>query len=98
MPSKEEIARRKKLVGSVVAQKRAAEEATMPISKADLKSLFNFLDQTIGVSACDHSLRHTRSFLVAHHLPEAAVVPWLGEHGGYCDCEVLANVEDHWGE
>jgi hypothetical protein len=25
-------------------------------------------------------------------------VPWLREQGGYCDCEVLANVEDRFGE
>jgi hypothetical protein len=26
------------------------------------------------------------------------IVPWLREHGGYCDCEVLANVEDEFSE
>jgi hypothetical protein len=27
----------------------------------------------------------------------ATVIPWLREQGGYCDCEVLANVEERWG-
>ncbi len=25
-------------------------------------------------------------------------VAWLAEYGGGCDCEVIANVEDRWGE
>ena len=40
-----------------------------------------------------------RAFLesaIVQNLPEATVIPWLGEYGGYCDCEVLANVEQEW--
>ncbi|HEV8694469.1 MAG TPA: DUF2695 domain-containing protein [Lysobacter sp.] len=30
------------------------------------------------------------------NLPAAPVLAWLGRYGGYCDCEVLFNVEDRW--
>ncbi|MBD7923165.1 DUF2695 domain-containing protein [Xanthomonas sp. Sa3BUA13] len=54
--------------------------------------MFEYLDGALSVG-CDHSLRFTRRFLQDHDLPEAAILPWLGEYGGFCDCEVLANVE-----
>jgi hypothetical protein len=30
-------------------------------------------------------------------MPVAMVIHWLRDQGGYCDCEVLANVEERWG-
>ncbi len=33
-----------------------------------------------------------------HGLDVERIVSWLRKHGGYCDCEVLANVEDKFGE
>lgn len=44
------------------------------------------------------SLRLTTAFLESKKLDVQRVVPWLREHGGYCDCEVLANVEDGFGD
>ena len=70
----------------------------MPISRADLGELFDFLDDELGREPCDHSLSRTRSFLAARQLADVAILPWLGEYGGYCDCEVLANVEERWGD
>jgi hypothetical protein len=60
-----------------------------------LAALFNHLDEARS-AGCDHSRRFARQFLVARSLSASAIVPWLGEHRGYCDCEVLANVEDAW--
>lgn len=63
----------------------------MPMSKSDLKALFDYLETQD--SACDNTLKGTSEFLAAHSLDREKIVPWLQEHGGYCDCEVLANVE-----
>jgi Protein of unknown function (DUF2695) len=75
----------------------------MPISKTDLRSLFELLDSTLFERRgdqtwcyCDHTLRRTREFLQSRSLPEDAIAAWLGEYGGYCDCEVAANVTDYW--
>jgi len=75
---------------------RNTEEARMPISRADLTRLFEHLEGAL-VNGCDHTLRFTREFLASRQLPEATITPWLGEYGGFCDCEVLANVEERWG-
>ena len=58
--------------------------------------LFNHLDEVFGNEGCDHTLKITKSFLENRRLNPEKIIPWLGEHGGYCDCEVLANVEESW--
>lgn len=95
MTSQQERDRRKALVREIARRKRQEEEARMPITKPDLAALFDHLDEALA-EGCDHSLRLTRAFLASRSLSEEAIVPWLGEYGGYCDCEVLANVEDAW--
>lgn len=97
MPSKDEIARRKALGRTIARKESAAAEVRMPISKQDLLDLFDFLDRELGNTGCAHSMEHTRKFLDSRKLPVDIVAAWLGEYGGYCDCEVLANVEDRWG-
>lgn len=38
----------------------------------------------------------TKAFLENKKLNTEAILPWLEEYGGYCDCEVLANVEESY--
>ena len=96
MPSQSEVQRRKAIAKQLAQRAHAAAEAQMPISKANLAALFDHLGVVL-VSGCDHTNRFTQAFLQQHGLSESAIVPWLGEYGGYCDCEVLANVEGSWG-
>ena len=70
--------------------------ASIPMPKEDLKELFDYLDRS-GAPACDHSHRDTIQFLEKKKLDVQCVIPWLRENGGYCDCEVLANLEDKFG-
>jgi len=95
MTSKTERERRKAIVHAIVQRQRAEAIAAMPISQGQLFQLFDYLDSALE-NGCDHSLRLTRQFLQANGLPEAAIIPWLGNYGGHCDCEVLANVEEAW--
>jgi len=78
-------------------QERQKLIASMPIPQQDLRDLFNHLDRA-GASRCDHTLRETIEFLQKRGLDIERIVPWLREHGGYCDCEVILNVEDKFGE
>jgi hypothetical protein len=97
MPSKAETDRRKALRRAAEQCSRSSDEARIPISRADLAQLFAHLDIVLS-KGCAHTLAHTREFLNTHKLPESAILPWLAEYGGYCDCEVLANVEERWGQ
>jgi len=62
----------------------------MPIPLDRLIELLEHLDGHL--ESCDHSLRRTRGHLKDQGLNPDSILPWLAEHGGYCDCEVLANV------
>jgi hypothetical protein len=95
MTSQAERDRRNAIVRELAERNRREAESRMPLSKDDLAALFDYLDQAL-IEGCDHSLRFTQAFLTSRSLSESTIVPWLGEHGGYCDCEVLANVEDEW--
>ncbi len=56
--------------------------------------LFNYLDQeSDGGKECDHTLRLTKKFAKRHKLDFDALSEVLQQNGGFCDCEVLLNVE-----
>jgi hypothetical protein len=78
-------------------QERQKLAISIPMPLEDLRDLFNHLDQKCE-SGCDHTPRLTSEFLQARGHDVERIVSWLREHGGYCDCEVLANVEDKFGE
>lgn len=87
--SKEE---RKKRIKIVQAQEQADLLVSMPLSPDQLDALLNYLDAKL--QSCDHSTRIAESFLRGEQLDPMQVLPWLAEHGGYCDCEVLFNLSD----
>jgi hypothetical protein len=57
--------------------------------------MFEALDLELEQHGCDHSRRLTEAWLIGRVHDPASIFPWLDEHGGYCDCEVVANVPDH---
>ena len=96
MASKEEKKRRQKLVQAITDEQAKQEVENTPLLLTELGALFDYLDEQLGIRDCDHTTKMTVNFLQAKKLDEAVIVAWLGEYGGYCDCEVLANVEDSW--
>ena len=66
------------------------------LSDAEQQALFDTLHRELPILGCDHSRRLARGFLELRGLRVDEVFSWLDEHGGYCDCEVLFNVEEHW--
>jgi hypothetical protein len=78
-------------------QERQKLIASIPMPHDDLRALFDFLDRE-GAPPCDHTLRETLAFLSKRGLDAERVVPWLREYGGFCDCEVIYNVDEKFGE
>ncbi len=73
--------------------------AEMPVSKENLRALFEYLDRTAMTGhECDHSFSLTKSFLREKQLPEDTIMPWLSKHGAGCDCEVMFNVAGDWAD
>jgi hypothetical protein len=103
MTNKTEKQRRREIVRGIHDKEHADAEARMPISKTDLRDLFVLLESTLFERRggkiwchCDHTLRRSREFLQSRSLPEDTIAEWFGEYGGFCDCEVAANVTDYW--
>ena len=97
MASKEEKKKRRQLVREMARREFEEEAKEMPISKEDLRELFDHLDRP-DPPPCDHTLGDTIAFLEKRNLNKGKIVPWLQSYGGYCDCEVIFNVDEKWGE
>lgn len=84
---------KKRLRDAVRAKERAAAREAFPLPAIELRGLFDWLDQQLGSRRCDRTLRLTRTWIDRRGHDASVIVPWLGDNGGFCDCEVLANVE-----
>ncbi|WP_047515935.1 DUF2695 domain-containing protein [Methylophilus sp. UBA6697] len=90
-----DLERKKVLKESFKAKEQEMLVSSMELSVSDLKALFVHLDSELK-AGCDHTLSKTLDFLGDRKFEPATVIPWLKEHGGYCDCEVLVNVESDY--
>jgi putative GTP pyrophosphokinase len=73
---------------------RASAIESMPITLDVFTALVGSLQgEASGALKCEGNLDQTRAFLSAvRGVDVDAVVQWLEEFGGYCDCEVIYNV------
>lgn len=94
MPDKSEKARRKELQRAVREDARRKVRDGLPVGVPVLKALFNYVDKQLKSIECDNTLRHALDFIHTNGLPEEAVVRWLEDNHGYCDCETLMNSEE----
>ena len=70
---------------------------SLPLPIDELKELLTFLNRE-KAPPCDHTLRESIKFLKDRSLDTEKIIPWLNDHGGYCDCEVIFNVYDDVGD
>jgi F0F1-type ATP synthase membrane subunit b/b' len=95
MASKSEKEQRKQLLNELRQKAQAEFEQSLPMSRTNFTALFDYLDKELTNQACDDTTKLTRAFLENLTSVNAAIVlAWLAEQGGYCDCEILANVEE----
>ena len=88
-------AQKKQLQAQWRDQQREAALAALPLPVAELKAMFDMLDVALPQKGCDHSRRLTHEWLASRGHDVERVLAWLDtEGGGYCDCEILANVEE----
>jgi hypothetical protein len=78
------------------AAEKDAARAKFPLASDKLAELFDVVEAAIDASGCDHSLKISMEWLERRGFDTDAVVQWLHANHGFCDCEVVANVRDHW--
>jgi len=78
-----------------LAEKELAEfRKSLPFDEDIFPKLFDFLDIELNKKGCNHTTILTKTFLDKNGVSNATnVIEWLTDNGGFCDCEVLANVE-----
>jgi hypothetical protein len=91
--SKDEKARRKQLKDAYVRAEQAASAALMPLDRAQLESLLDHVDAAVESEGCDHTRRATDAWAVQHGVELDRLHEGLEEYGGFCDCEVVMNVD-----
>ena len=96
MTERPEKERRKEVLRRLRELQRAEARAALPLPDDQLWAMFDWLDRELPSRGCDHTLRLTQEFLEQRGLSTEAVLSWLDDNGGFCDCEVLANVEERW--
>jgi hypothetical protein len=87
--------RRKQIRDQLRLKAKEEFNQSLPMSTDKFKALFDYLDLTLQNEQCsdDHTLTIWFLNLVGIDNTED-VVGWLIVNGGYCDCEVIANVEE----
>lgn len=72
-------------------------ESSLPTDRESFQKLFDYLDTELTARNCDDTNGLTKMFLLRSNIQNVdEVLEWLVEHGGYCDCEILANVEQQF--
>jgi hypothetical protein len=94
MSSADEKQRRRAIAQQLKAAQATSLLANMPLRTGQLKELFNYLDSKLTEGGCDDTLHYTEQFALETNTPFESLKAWLETEGGYCDCEVLANVEE----
>ncbi|KGK90126.1 DUF2695 domain-containing protein [Clostridium sp. HMP27] len=86
--------KKKELKQKYYVEQKMTFVATLPFSSM----LFDYLDEILGEHGCDDTLKYTIKFLEDNELPIDESLNWLQDNGVFCDCEVLANIEDNISE
>lgn len=93
--NKGEKERRKQILNGLKQKHQQEFEAGLPMNRAVFKNLFDHLGNQLGENSCDHTNKLTAEFLEKNKIGNIEnVLNWLADNGGYCDCEILANVEE----
>jgi hypothetical protein len=94
MTTKSEKENRKEILRQLREKEKEDFNKSLPMDKESFAELFDYLDERLA-EGCDHTVTMTLDFLKEKEIKNIdKVVEWLNDKGGYCDCEVLANVED----
>lgn len=97
MPDKSEKERRKQIMDDLKKKADQEFEGSLPMSRDNFKKLFDHLDMHLSDKGCDDTKSLTKAFLLKSKIDKVEeVLEWLAAHGGYCDCEILANAQEQF--
>ena len=78
---------------------RQAFESSLPMARELFLDLFDYLNEQSESTGCNHEFSVTEQFLSDKQVNNVEeVLEFLRENGGYCDCEIIFNVEEKFEE
>ena len=87
--------KRKELKRQITQQEFIQFRNSLPMDEELFPKLFDYLDDELGKKGCHHTAILTQAFLDTNKISnQTHVFEWLAKNGGFCDCEILSNVED----
>jgi malonyl CoA-acyl carrier protein transacylase len=85
---------KKELKNKYEHQQQEEFENSLPTDSEIFEKLFDYLDEELE-NGCNHTLHLTETFLTSEKVNNVDEIKgWLRDNGGFCDCEVLANIEE----
>jgi hypothetical protein len=93
MPEDLEKARRRRLRAEYKARERAEERERLGLTREQFEDLSEYLEEALEREPCDHTLRHSVAWAQSRGLDPERVTAGLEALGGFCDDEVLWNIE-----
>ena len=68
------------------------------LTEENVQELFEYLEEQLDNTGCDHTLHHTRRWLEEHFSQDKIkeTIAEITDMGGYCDCEVLLNCYEEY--
>ena len=89
--------RRKQIREDLRKKAREEFENSLPMTKDNFKRLFDYLDNELSESECADNHTITKRYLNIIGIENSEeILGWLIVNDGYCDCEILANVEEQF--
>lgn len=89
---------KKKLIEKYKNYQKQIFEESLPIDRELFFQLFDYLDERLEKRACNHDFSLTEEFFKDKDINITKVLEFLEENSGYCDCEVIFNVEEKFEE
>ena len=86
--------RKKELLAQFKKQENEKVLSGLNTDIQNIHDLLDYIDEYLEENDCDDTLSATTKFLKENDIEIESTLNWLKNNGGYCDCEVLANIED----
>lgn len=92
----DEKQRKKELKNQWRLEQQRKFEESLPMRREQFTQLFDSLNGYLEEKGCNHTNVKTVNILEKMEVKNIKeVIEWLSVYGGYCDCEVLWNVEEY---
>lgn len=69
---------------------------SLPAQQHTISELIDHVEDELYGTTCNHSLQHAMRYMMENHLNFGKITAWLSDNGGYCDCEVMAQIAPIW--